>query len=254
VIDGTLGFTGGMNIHDGHARVPEQKKPVRDIHFKIKGPVVADLQRTFARDWEFAVGDSISGDAFFPKLNDAGTALARGIADGPDGELDAIRFSMLAGLEAAEHSVQIVTPYFLPDETLRTALSVAAMSGIEVDIILPEHSNLPFVDWASRHSLDRLLRRGVRVWLSPEPFDHSKLMVVDHAWSLFGSANWDARSLRLNFEFCVEVYDKSLGQRLAKRISARKRVSREMTSIELRSRSMPVRLRDGFARLFSPYL
>ncbi len=254
VVDGKVGFTGGMNIHDGHVRVPKYRSPVRDIHFRLQGPVVADLQRTFVRDWFFAARDVITGDAFFPLLLERGNALARGIPDGPDGELDTIRFSMLAGLEAADHSVQIVTPYFVPDETLMTSLSVAAMSGIDVDIILPEHSNMPFVDWATRHQIGRLIQRGVRVWLAPSPFDHSKLMVVDKTWSLFGSANWDARSLRLNFEFCVESYDHVLGDRLARRIAARKRISRQLTLEELAKRPFPIRLRDGIARLFTPYL
>ena len=148
-----------------------------------------------------------------------------------------------------------MTPYFLPDAGLITALDVAVMRGVEVDVVLPERGNLPLVQWAQTAQLWQVLERGCRVWLTPPPFDHTKLMVVDGVWSLLGSANWDPRSLRLNFELDVECYDAGPRRRPrgARRGADRdgRGASRSRTWTRARS---PVKLRDGVARLFSPYL
>jgi cardiolipin synthase len=154
----------------------------------------------------------------------------------------------------AKQSVGIVTPYFVPDSALITALEVAAMRGVAVDIVLPEKNNLWLVQWASMAMIWQVLRRGCRVWLTPPPFDHTKLMVVDDVWTLLGSANWDARSLRLNFELNVECYDRDLAAHATELIRERITRARPLTLEAADSRSLPVRLRDGLARLFSPYL
>jgi cardiolipin synthase len=135
-----------------------------------------------------------------------------------------------------------------------TALNLAAMRGVQVDIVLPSRSNLPFVQWASAAMWWQVLREGCRLWLSPPPFDHSKLMLVDGAWVLLGSANWDARSLRLNFEFNVECYDAALARRMEEVFESKRQPARQVTLDEIDSRPLPVRLRDGIARLATPYL
>jgi len=121
-------------------------------------------------------------------------------------------------------------------------------------VLLPATSNLPFVQWATQALLWQVVKRGVEVYLSPPPFDHSKLMIVDEAWSLVGSANWDARSLRLNFEFNVECYDTALTAALNRLFEAKRGAARPVTIAELDGRSLPIRLRDGMTRLASPYL
>ncbi len=162
---------------------------------------------------------------------------------------------MLAGaLSAAQRSVRVMTPYFLPDDAVCQALDVAAMRGVEVDIVLPGENNLAMVNWASTAMLWQVLERGCRVWKTPPPFDHSKLMVVDRSWTLLGSGNWDERSMRLNFEFNVECYDRGLASSLDDMITKRIAVSRRVTLDEVDRRRLPIRLRDGIARLFSPYL
>jgi cardiolipin synthase len=150
--------------------------------------------------------------------------------------------------------VRIVTPYFLPDPSIISALNLAAMRGVEVDIVLPAHSNLPFVMWASRAHWWQMLKYGCRIWLTPAPFDHSKMMVMDGCWTLIGSANWDPRSLRLNFEFNVECYDCGLAEKLSTLIEAKMARAREVTLEEVDGRGLPARLRDGIARLLTPYL
>jgi cardiolipin synthase len=150
--------------------------------------------------------------------------------------------------------VQILTPYFLPDPALISALNLAALRGVRVDIILPAKNNLRVVHWASRALWWQVLERGCHLWLTPPPFDHSKLMIVDGHWVLLGSANWDARSLRLNFELNVECYGRGFAQEMETVIAKKMSAAREVTLAEADGRSLPARLRDATARLFSPYL
>lgn len=254
VVDGRDGFTGGMNIRAGYLHPPAHPEAITDLHFSVSGPVVCQLQRSFQEDWLFATGELLSGDTWFPPLVAAGDTLARGISDGPDEDYDKLFWAYIAGINGAQKSLYILTPYFLPEQELVAALQAAAMRGVEVNILLPEHSNLPLVDWASTAVVETLLARGCRVWLTPVPFDHGKLFLVDDAWALIGSANWDPRSLRLNFEFCVECYDSTLGRRLRYVFEDRLARSRPLLPTELQGRPTMVRLRDGFAGLFTPYL
>jgi len=254
VVDGCIGFTGGMNIRAGHWLGRKPKHPVRDLHFRIDGPIVAQLQEAFADDWLFTTREPLEGEAWFPPLSPAGDVLARGIADGPDEALDQLRWALLAALSAARRSVRIMTPYFLPDAALISALNLAALRGVAVEIILPEKGNLPIVQWASTAMWWQVLERGCRMWLSPPPFDHSKLCVVDEAWSFVGSTNWDPRSLRLNFEFNLECYGSGLAGALCRHFESVRSESREITIEEVDARPLWMRLRDGTARLFSPFL
>jgi len=254
VVDGRIGFTGGMNIRVGNCLEKRPSHPVRDLHFRIEGPVVAHLQEVFADDWLFTTGEALRGDVWFPALEACGSVLARGIADGPDEDFEKLRWTILPALAAAKRSLRIATPYLLPDATIIAALNLAAMRGVQVDILLPSKSNLPFVQWASSAHWWQLLERGCRIWLSPPPFDHSKVLLVDDAWALVGSANWDPRSLRLNFEFNVECYDPKLARTLAEWFEGVRQQSRQTTLAEADSRSLPVRVRDGIARLFTPFL
>jgi cardiolipin synthase len=255
VVDGAVGFTGGLNIRDGCWLAHRPAHPVRDTHFALRGPIVAQLLEVFIEDWAFAAEETLAGPAWEPDLSPAGSALARGIRFGPDDpDIGRIKLVLVGALAAAQKSVRIMTPYFLPDDAVCQALDVAAMRGVRVDIVLPEENNLALVGWASTAMLWQVLGKGCHVWMSPPPFEHSKLMTVDASWALFGSGNWDDRSMRLNFEFNVETYDRGLAARLDRRIADVIARSRPKTLAEVDARSLPVRLRDGVARLFSPYL
>jgi cardiolipin synthase len=253
VADGRVGFTGGLNIRHGHA-APEGANAIRDTHFRLQGPVVAHLTETFAEDWAFVTGEQLSGDGWFPPAVFAGSVLARGIAAGPDEAFERVRWAILGALSQARERVRIVTPYFLPDTALSTALQVAALRGVAIDIAIPERNNLRLVQWAACAKIFQFIARGCRVWLTPPPFDHSKLMTVDGLWSFIGSTNWDPRSLRLNFEFNVECYEAALAAELDLLIDHKIARSRLLTLTDVHNRSFPIKLRDGAAWLLSPYL
>ena len=255
IVDGVLAFTGGMNIRHGNVLASKPKSPVQDLHFQVEGPTATQLQEAFANDWAFTTDEILDGDLWFPECRESGDVIARVIPDGPDADFDNLRQTLLAALAEAQTSVQIVTPYFLPDIVLISALNLASLRGVRVDIILPAKNNLPFVQWASRALWWQVLERDCHIWLTPPPFDHSKLMIVDKHWVLMGSANWDARSLRLNFELNVECYGRPFAQEMEARIIAKKLAGAHAVTIEeVDARHFPAKLRDALARLFSPYL
>ena len=254
VVDGRVGFTGGMNIRQGNRVAERPRRPVQDLHFRLEGPVVAQLQETFAADWAFVTKEVLAGETWFPVLEGKGSLLARAIPDGPDEDFEKLRLTILGALACAHHSVRILTPYFLPDPAIVAALNVAALRGVSVDIILPSKNNLPFVHWASQAMWWQVLQRGCRVWLTPPLFDHSKLMLVDGCWALVGSGNWDPRSFRLNFEFNLECYGPELASQLNALVDSKLVSARQVTLEETDGRGLPLRLRDGAARLLTPYL
>jgi cardiolipin synthase len=254
VVDGALGFTGGMNISAGHWLANQPAEPVQCLHFVVKGPVVTDLQRTFAIDWTFTTGEALQGSPWFVTNAPCGSVLARGVTDGPDADIDHMRQVILGALATARYRVRIVTPYFLPDDVLLTTLQVTALRGVAVDIVLPAHSNLPLMDWAMRPQFAELVASGCRVYLTGPDFDHTKLFLVDDAWSLIGSTNWDARSLRLNFEYNLECHDAELVRQLDVLVDERVALAHRLTAAELTGQSLAGRLRDRLVWLLSPYL
>jgi cardiolipin synthase A/B len=178
----------------------------------------------------------------------------RGIADGPDEEFERTRWTILGAITVAHHSLRILTPYFLPDAAVISALNVAALRGVKVDIILPSDSDVPFVQWAAEAHCWQLLEHGCRIWMTSDVFDHAKIFVVDEMWALIGSSNWDPRSLRLNFEFNLECYDRTFATDLAKLFDHRKGRARLVTLEAINGRPLRTRLRDGVARLVTPFL
>lgn len=251
VVDGTIGFAGGLNIRPDHVLGEAPGHPTRDTHFRLTGPVVTQLAQVFAEDWIFVTGETLEAEVHFPEPEATGGVLARVVSDGPDEDFDKARWSMLSALASARERIMVATPYFLPDEPLLAALAVAAKRGLEVDLVLPAKGNLRIVNWAMEHVLDNAHLTGVRIWRSGPPFDHSKLLVIDGSWSFIGSVNWDARSLRLNFEMNVELYDTAFAEALEAMIGERIEGS---TPWQRPERTPPARLRNALAGLFRLYL
>jgi cardiolipin synthase len=254
VVDGCEGFTGGMNIGDRHlAADPSRADRVEDLHFRITGPVVAQMEQTFLADWLFCTGREES----LPTCcgtGPAGEAFCRVVADGPNDDIDRLAMIMVGAAAAAHERIFIMTPYFLPSRELVGALQSAALRGVMVHILLPAKNNLPYVKWASDNMLWELLKHGVRIAYQPPPFVHTKLFLVDDVYSIIGSANIDPRSLRLNFEMVLEIFDPAVNQSLRGRFVQALARSRETSLAEMDGRSLPVRIRDSLCWLFTPYL
>lgn len=253
IVDQDIAYAGGMNIGDDQMAAAEQPRRVTDVHFGLRGPVVAELAGVFYRDWQFATG-ALVDPAAPPVAAAQGDVRCRVIPDGPDDEMDALALTIQAAVSGAGRSVEIMTPYFLPGRGLIASLQSAALRGARVRIVLPGKNNLFYVHWAHRNLLTELLGWGVEVYYQPAPFCHSKLLCVDSEYSLIGSANLDPRSLRLNYELGIEVFSPQLNAELGAHIQAVIDGSIRVTSGDLMKRSVPVRLRDAAANLFSPYL
>lgn len=252
VVDGRVAFTGGMNLGDRHVATEERPRPVTDMHFKVTGPIVDQIQAVFLNDWRFTTRDPSTPP---PRPSTvAGDAICRCLVDGPNEDIDRLVTALVGAVSAAQQSVWIVTPYFLPPRELIAALRGAALRGVEVTVILPAENNLRYVHWATMNLLWELLERGVRIHFQPAPFAHTKLFVVDNRYTQIGSANIDPRSLRLNFELTVEVFDDGVAGEIVAYCRELLARSREVTLAEVDGRPLHVRLRDSIAWLASPYL
>jgi len=253
-VDGRIGFIGGMNIGDRHvAAIPKRwPKPMRDVHFKVIGPVIHQLEQCFIEDWRFCTGQRLELSPECHPLEDG--ALCRAIVEGPNEDLAKLASILGGAIAAAHRRIALMTPYFLPPRSVLSALQTAALRGVKVDVVLPRHSNLPYVDWATRNMLWELLKWGARVYWQPPPFSHTKLFVVDGTYAQIGSANIDSRSLRLNFELNLEIFDPVLSARIERFIDEAIHESSPVSIGQLDGRPLPIKLRDAAVWLFSPYL
>lgn len=253
IVDDDVAFAGGMNISDSHTGANGDPREVSDVHFELRGPVIADLGNLFRSDWHFATDgrDPVATDA---PGTPRGDMLCRLIPDGPDDELDALAATIHTAISAAQQTVDIMTPYFLPSRDLMASLESAALRGVRVRIVLPGRNNLPYVHWANRNALAELLRWDIETCYQPAPFNHAKLLCIDEGYSLIGSANLDSRSLRLNFELGIEVFSEDLNSTLRDYIDEVASASERISYEDLENRSLAVRLRDSAAALMSPYM
>jgi cardiolipin synthase len=254
VVDGQQAFTGGMNIRQHHMTTTSKKRhATEDIHFRLQGPVAQQLQNVFVADWRFASNIAVDPLPYrLPASNEG--ACCRVIADGPNDDIDQLTRVLVAAIGTASESIAIMTPYFLPSRELDLALQLAALRGIRVQILLPGKNNMPFVNWAAFHTMDQMIDAGVEFYLYAGPFIHSKLIVVDDYYTQIGSSNLDPRSLRLNFEVVVEIYNDSVSAQLAGYFSTALATSRPITAKSLAQRSAPAKFAGAVFWLLSPYL
>ena len=247
----TVGFTGGMNISDGNL-ASAGKRRIQDVHFRCVGPVVSSLRHAFVLHWGFCTGDYAPPPPM--PIAPAGSHHCRVVVDGPGNDADVINDLICSAINMARKRVRIMTPYFLPSHDLMGSLRSAGQRGVDVRVVLPAKNNLPYMNWATRRLLPGLLTAGVRVLFQPPPFAHTKLLVVDDFYTQVGSANLDARSLRLNFELNMEIFDPSFAEGIVDFIDTTIEKSRELTLAELNAEPLPVKLRNAACWLFSPYL
>ncbi len=252
VIDGTVGFMGGMNIRAAFSG----PGAALDTHFRVTGPIVGDLLAVAADDWHFDTGELLEGDAWRASTEAAEEAsmMARVVVSGPDANLETNHKVIMGAISVAERSVRIMSPYFLPDGILLGAIATAALRGVAVEIVVPAKNNLGVVARAMTAQFGETIRSGVRIFKAGAVFNHSKLMIVDDKWAYIGSSNLDSRSLRLNFEIDMEVHDRAFVRDLHARFDEAMEGVSEVTHETLRRRPFPIRLLDRIFWLASPYL
>jgi cardiolipin synthase A/B len=257
IVDGSVAFTGGLNIRAGFCSEFSGEAAALDTHFRLTGPVVSDLFRIAYEDWRFSGGDELSGEAWQiapPPDAPGDDMLARVVPSGPDKSLETNHRMLMGAVSVAKKHIRIMSPYFLPDRELVSAIVTAARRGVEIDIIVPSANNLKLVDLAMTAQFDQLLKHGCRIWRASGAFNHSKLTVVDDAWSYVGSSNMDPRSLRLNFEVDIEVIDPDFADLIGARMAAALTEAEQVKLDELRARPFAQRLVERITWLGSPYL
>jgi cardiolipin synthase len=254
VIDGRTGLTGGMNVADDHDESLRGDRAYRDTHLLLRGDAVAPLQLVFLEDWCFATGRVVAGTELVHAPTREGAHVVQIVASGPDDTSFAIHRQTFAAITASRRRVWLTTPYFVPDEAMVTALVSAALRGVDVRVLVPAAGDHPVVDAAARSYLPELIEAGVRVWEMPGRFLHAKTLVVDETMAHVGTANFDNRSFRLNFEVVAALFDAASVGAVAAQFTADLQASREVSLEALRAQGLPRKLLESGARLLSPLL
>ena len=272
VCDGTVGFTGGVNISDdylppvgGHKpaadRIRDARKrqkghdaPWRDTHAKITGDAVRWLQLTFLDDWYYATGFAARDKEYFPAQTRVGEHLVQIVASGPDRDVEPIQKLYFAAITSARKRVYATTPYFVPDDAVHTAFTTAAMRGVDVRVLVPRRSDSLVVTAAARSYYDALLAAGVRVYEYQPTMIHAKTLVVDDFFAAVGTANMDNRSFRLNFEVSAILYGAEHAESLCQQFRKDLELSKEITTATRLQIPLHWKVAEAGARLLSPLL
>jgi cardiolipin synthase len=250
VVDGRLAFAGGINITDDEdERLSEHA--YHDLHLRLEGSVVRWLQVVFVEDWFYASNIALRDESLWPDIRTGRVPVAV-LASGPDSPWESLHRVQVDAILRAEHRVWLVTPYFVPTEAARQALTSAALRGVDVRVIVPLRSDSLIVTFATRSYFDELVAAGVRVFEYQPRMLHSKALLVDDDTVLVGSANFDNRSFRLNFELSLLLIDAGLARDLAETLSHDLAHSGEV--VAGRNPPLIARLAEAFARLLSPLL
>jgi cardiolipin synthase len=250
VVDGRVGFTGGVGIADEWLGDARDESEWRDTHYRIEGPAVAGLQSAFAENWAEARGEILQGDEWFPELAPAGTLSAH-LVRSSAGQQNVMHMMLMTALAAAERNIRIGTPYFVPDDVALAQLREACRRGVTIDVVLPVASNdHSSVRRASRHFWGRMLDAGVRLHAYEATMYHNKVVIVDEAYASLGSANFDERSFRLNEEANLNVFDPGFVREQIALFEADRARCRPVTVADWAGRAPHVKLRDwAFSRL-----
>jgi cardiolipin synthase len=254
VIDGEIGFTGGLNVADRYLQGSEELGIWRDTHVRLEGEAVNSLQVIFLVDWFFVSEEIVQGDAYFPPTNIDEHHLVQITASGPDSDWASIMQAYFAAISSAQTNIYITTPYFMPNESILTALKTASLSGLDVRIILPARSDSKMVFWSSRSYVTELLDAGIKIYFYQKGFPHSKILLVDGVLSSIGTANLDIRSFDQNFEVSALIYDEKITVDLQQNYLADLQNSIEILPEVWVNRPRYDKVRESITRIFSPLL
>lgn len=254
VVDGRLGFAGGLNVGDEYADRDPEVGRWRDTHLRLEGPAVRRLQEVFLEDWYYATDDDVAAPEHFPATPARGPELVQVVDSGPDRSHSPIQAIVFSAVNRATRRVWVTTAYFVPDPPLLLALKTAAWRGVDVRVLVPGRSDLPLVQLAGRAYYAELLEAGVRIFEYQRAILHAKTLVVDGCWSTIGSANMDIRSFELNYEVNVQVAGTTFAERLESVFRRDVASAHELTLADVRARPRPVRMAESLARVLSPVL
>lgn len=258
VIDGKVGFVGGFNVGREYIGKDEYFKYWRDTHLKIEGAAVMALNSRFVLDWNYATKQNLFTEKYFPVNEKPYKSVSKTglqiISDGPDEKILNIRNNYLWLINNAKDHIYIQSPYFIPDDAIFTALQIAAMSGIDVRIMIPCKPDHPFVYWASYSYMSDLLEAGARFYTYQPGFLHVKGVMADGKICSFGTANMDIRSFQLNFEVNAVIYHEHTTKKMEEQFCKDMEVSKEITLYDYARRSIIIRIKEQVSRLLSPLL
>ncbi|MFF2481197.1 cardiolipin synthase [Paenibacillus sp. NPDC058071] len=256
IIDGFTGYIGGFNIGDEYLGRNKYFGEWRDTHLRVQGHSVHQMQAQFLMDWNLASGGLIElSEVYFPinrtGFGDIGMQV---VASGPDTEYQQIKDAYIKMIYSAKKSVLLQTPYFVPDESLMTALKIAALSGVDVNVMLPSKKDHFFVYWATHSYISELLAAGAKCWMYDKGFLHAKMLLIDGKVASVGTANIDIRSFKLNFEMNAFVYDSKTAERLQAIFNKDVEYCTLVTEEAYRKRPLINRFKESISRLLSPIL
>ena len=258
VIDGQTAFTGGINVSDKYINNGKKNLYWRDTHVRIDGPAVYYLQYLFIADWNFCCPHILMPEAlYFPtvsKTTHGQDCYVQVTASGPDSVLPSVLYSILQAIYLAKKEILITTPYFIPGESIMDALSIAALSGLSVKLLVPGVSDSKIVNAASKSNYNDLLKAGVEIYLYQKGFVHAKTMVTDGMLTMIGTANMDNRSFLLNFEVNALIYDSEIAIQMRKQFFEDLRHAEKIDKDAWLSRPLYRQLPEKIAKLFSPVL
>ena len=255
VVDGEIGFTGGFNVTDKYIKPISDLGIWQDTHVQIEGPAVESLHKVFIKDFYFASKEDILLDKkYLPKLEHKGTSTLQIVASGPDSDYAAIMQQYIMLINLAEKNVNIANPYFIPSPQVLTALKIAALSGVEVKILLPEKSDSVMALYSMRSYFEEIMLAGVKIYLKGDTFLHSKLVIIDSELVSIGSGNFDNRSFDHNFETNVLIYDSQIAKEVYKKFSEDCETCMLLDLNQFLKRSKKEKFFEGFAQFFSPLL
>ncbi len=254
VVDGHIGFVGGLNIADRYLEGNPELGIWRDTHLQIEGEAVSSLQVVFLIDWYFVTDQVIRDEKYFRTEKADEHHLVQITACGPDSNWASIMQAYFAAIASAQSSIYISSPYFLPNESILTALKTASLSGVDVRIILPARSDSKIVFWATRSYVNELLEAGIKIYFYEKGFPHSKLLIVDGVLSSVGTANMDIRSFDQNFEVSAIIYDEAITTELQTYYLQDLEASTYITLDNWEKRPRWDSIRESVARIFSPLL
>ncbi len=254
VIDGKVGFTGGVNVTDKYIKPISDLGIWEDLHMKVEGPVVNSLHSVFIKDYHFASQEELLlKKKYIPEIEPQGNHIVQIVAAGPDSKQPAIMQQYIAMIALAEKRICIANPYFIPDTAVLQVLKIAALSGVEIHLLVPEKSDSIMAKFSMFSRLEQLLEVGVNIYLRPD-FSHSKMILIDDSISSIGSGNFDYRSFEHNFEANALLYDRELTQHIQKEFDAICKKCNRLDFETFKNRPVTEKLLEGVAKFFSPLL